>query len=70
MPTTSPLISDQEARELLRCSRKTLYRWRSAGLVPFVTMGRLIRYRVEDIQRIQKTGLPPENRAASVEDGK
>lgn len=45
----------------LRISRQTLYRWRQDGTLPALKIGRLVRYRREDVEAL----LSP----ATVEDG-
>ena len=44
-----PLIVEREAARRLRVSPKTLWTLRKAGQIPFVAVGRSIRYRVETL---------------------
>lgn len=39
------LMTDQEAAEYLRIKPRQLYTWRVSGLVPYIRMGRALRYR-------------------------
>lgn len=49
------LLTSKEACEFLRCSKPTLSRWKNAGIVPHVRIGRNIRYRKSDIEKILKS---------------
>lgn len=45
-----PYLTEYEAAELLRLSRRTLQRWRQEGLgLPFRRFGGLVRYARSDI---------------------
>ena len=39
------LMTDQETAEYLRIKPRQLYTWRVNGLVPYIRMGRALRYR-------------------------
>jgi excisionase family DNA binding protein len=39
------LMTDKEAAEYLRIRPRQLYTWRVTGMIPFVRMGRALRYR-------------------------
>ena len=39
------LMTDREAAEYLRIKPRQLYTWRVNGLVPFIRLGRTLRYR-------------------------
>ena len=45
------LLDIPRAAEQLRVAQKTLYKWVEAGQVPFVRIGRLVRFRPEDLER-------------------
>jgi predicted DNA-binding transcriptional regulator AlpA len=48
-----PLITEPVLADILGCSRRTLQQWRGNGSgPPFLVLagGRLVRYRVEDVQ--------------------
>ena len=50
-----PLITEQEQAELLRCSLRHLINLRNQRLVPFVKLGRLVRYNPDQVEKaIQK----------------
>jgi excisionase family DNA binding protein len=51
-PTALGLLSEDQAAELLGVKPQTLSLWRSAGRydLPFVRVGRLIRYRLADLE--------------------
>ena len=50
-----PLITEQEQAELLRCSLRHLINLRNQRLVPFVRLGRLVRYNPDQVEKaIQK----------------
>ena len=43
------LLTDQEACERLRCRQRQLYTYRMQGVIPFMRIGRSIRYRLRDL---------------------
>jgi excisionase family DNA binding protein len=47
--TGSPLLTDEEACNYLRIRQRQLYTWRMQGVIPFIRLGRLIRYRKLDL---------------------
>ena len=47
--TGSPLLTDQEACNHLRISQRQLYTWRMQGAIPFIRIGRSVRYRMRDL---------------------
>jgi len=52
----SPLQTEAQAATLLRHSLSTLRRWRREGTGPiFFRFGRIIRYRLEDLQKFIET---------------
>jgi excisionase family DNA binding protein len=46
----SRLLTEKEAAEKLHASLRTIIDWRNRGLVPFLRIGRSIRYRPESLQ--------------------
>ena len=46
------LLTSSEACEFLRCSKPTLHRWKSSGIVPHVRIGSNIRYKESDLQKV------------------
>lgn len=51
------LYTIKEVSEALRISEGTLRDWIQYRRIPFVRIGRCIRFRQEDIERIQAEGL-------------
>lgn len=47
--TGSQLITDEEACQYLRIRQRQLYSWRVRGIIPFIRIGRSIRYRLRDL---------------------
>ena len=45
----SRLLTETEACEYLRVRPRQLFNWRMQGLVPFVRIGRAVRFRVTDL---------------------
>lgn len=43
------LLTDVEACEYLRIRNRQLYSWRMQGLIPFIRIGRAVRYRQRDV---------------------
>ena len=43
------LLTENEACEYLRVRPRQLFNWRMSGLVPFIRIGRAIRFRVTDL---------------------
>ena len=46
------LLTPAEVQARLRVSRQTLYRWRNDGTLPAVKVGRLVRYKLEDVDAL------------------
>lgn len=45
-----PLLTDEEACNHLRIRQRQLYTWRVQGVIPFIRIGRSIRYRLADLE--------------------
>lgn len=43
------LLTEKEAADYLRIKTRQLYNWRMAGLIPFMRIGRAIRFRKSSI---------------------
>jgi excisionase family DNA binding protein len=43
------LLTDVEACEYLRIRNRQLYAWRMQGLIPFIRIGRAVRYRQSEL---------------------
>ena len=51
------LLTIGDVAEALSLSEYTLREWIQYRRIPFIKLGRCIRFRSEDIERIQKEGL-------------
>ena len=51
------LLTAEEVAEVLNLSVYTLRDWVQYRRIPFIRLGRCIRFREEDIEKIQKEGL-------------
>lgn len=60
-PPHDPLLTPQQVADRLKVEPKTLEVWRSTGRysIPFRKVGRLVRYRESDIDRIAMEGTGP-----------
>ena len=47
--TTDPLLTEKDACAYLRVSKRNLYCWRMAGLIPYFKIGRAVRFRKSDV---------------------
>lgn len=60
------LLTVHEAAKLLGLkSRRTLYKWAYAGRIPSVKIGRLLRFRRSDVERMISEGHRPALTSAS-----
>ena len=48
----SPLLTEKEVCALLNVSKRNLYCWRMAGYVPYIKIGKAIRYRLSDVDEM------------------
>lgn len=55
MPT--PLLTVAETQDALSVSRQTLYNWEAEGLLVPVRLGKLVRFRADDIENVAQHGL-------------
>jgi excisionase family DNA binding protein len=44
------LMTEQEASSYLRVSKRSLYCWRMAGLIPYIKIGRAVRFRINEVE--------------------
>ncbi len=44
------LMTEQEASTYLRVCRRSLYNWRMAGLIPYIKIGRAVRFRINEVE--------------------
>jgi excisionase family DNA binding protein len=47
-----PLLTEKEVLEYLRISRRQLYEWRMKGLIPYIKLGKAVRFRRPDVDRV------------------
>jgi excisionase family DNA binding protein len=47
--TTDTLLTEKDACTYLRVSKRNLYCWRMAGLVPYFKIGRAVRFRKSEV---------------------
>jgi excisionase family DNA binding protein len=57
-PDMKPLMTDFDVMALLHVSRSTVRRMRNQGYLPYVTVGRLIRYPAAGVHRVMTEGCP------------
>jgi excisionase family DNA binding protein len=43
-------MTEQEASTYLRVCRRSLYNWRKAGLIPYIKLGKAVRFRVSEVE--------------------
>jgi excisionase family DNA binding protein len=58
-----PLLRPEAVARLLACSPKTVYEWAAGGLLPSVRLGRLVRFRAQDIRRFIELHAEPGDEA-------
>ena len=49
--TDDRLLTEKEAAEYLRIKVRQLYNWRVSGLIPFIRIGKALRYRKSAIDQ-------------------
>jgi excisionase family DNA binding protein len=59
----SQLLTVEEAAKRLSCSKAAIRKWILQKRLPVVRLGRLVRVRLEDIERVASVGLPDRSRA-------
>ena len=47
--TTDPLLTEKDACTYLRVSKRNLYCWRMAGLIPYYKIGRAVRFKKSEL---------------------
>lgn len=45
------LLTEKEASSMLKISRRNLFCWRMAGIIPYIKLGRAVRFRLAGVQR-------------------
>jgi excisionase family DNA binding protein len=51
------LLTTNDVARLLGCTPAAVRKWRAQGRLPAVKLGRLVRYRGDDVQRVASKGL-------------
>lgn len=44
------LLTEQQVAEHLMICRRQLYNWRKAGLIPYLKLGKAVRFRLSDVE--------------------
>ena len=47
---TEPLLTEVEACAYLKTSKRNLFCWRMAGLIPYIKIGRAVRFRLSELE--------------------
>lgn len=50
------MLTIDEVCQIAQVSRQTVHRWKTAGLIPFVKIGKNVRFRYSDVINLLKTG--------------
>jgi excisionase family DNA binding protein len=48
-------FTEKELSVYLRICRRQLYNWRMAGLIPYLKLGKAVRFRLSDVERVLET---------------
>ena len=48
-PSTDPLLTEKDVCTYLKVSKRNLYCWRMAGLIPYFKIGRAVRFRKSEV---------------------
>jgi len=60
IPADDRLLTEKEAAEYLRIKVRQLYNWRVSGLIPYIRIGKALRYRKSAIdQTLNRFTLGP-----------
>lgn len=59
MHSPNSLTTSRRAQEILSCSRTTLFRLSRSGHLTPVKLGRAVRYRLDELERLAATGTNP-----------
>ncbi len=49
-PTNYQLMTDKEVSAYLNVCRRSLFNWRKAGLIPYIKLGKSVRFRVNEVE--------------------
>ena len=54
-PPPPQLLTERQLCEWLNVSKRNLFCWRMVGLIPYIKIGRAVRYRTLDVERALST---------------
>ena len=54
-PPPPQLLNERQLCEWLNVSKRNLFCWREAGLIPYIKIGRAVRFRASDVERALST---------------
>ncbi len=54
-PPPPQLFTERQLCEWLNVSKRNLFCWRMAGLIPYIKIGRAVRFRAADVERVLST---------------
>ena len=54
-PPPTQLMTEREVCAWLNVSKRNLFCWRKSGLMPYLKIGRAVRFRAADVQRALDT---------------
>lgn len=49
-PTLYQLMTEKQVCSYLNVSKRNLFCWRKAGLIPYIKIGRAVRYRANEVE--------------------
>ena len=49
-PTNYQLMTDKEVSAYLHVCRRSLFNWRKARLIPYIKLGKAVRFRVNEVE--------------------
>ncbi len=50
-PEPRDLLTEREACAYLKTSKRNLFCWRMSGLIPYIKIGRAVRFRAADVEQ-------------------
>ncbi len=57
------LLTEKEACAYLNVSKRNLYCWRMRGIIPYIKLGRAVRFRITEVQRaLESQTIQPETK--------
>ena len=71
IPILPEIMKEQEAADYLKCSKPHLQNERNRGKITYLKCGRLIRYRIDDLDKyLEKIRVPAWNNRSAIEEKK